>query len=336
MNILVTGTAGFIGFHVANRLLHDGQEVVGIDSINDYYDTDLKYERLRHAGIDKQATVDGQHTVSNKTSSYSFYKGKLEDKNLLEKIFARHSPQVVINLAAQAGVRHSLNHPDAYISSNITGFMNLVECCRHSNVQHLVYASTSGVYGLNEVPYSTSQKTDEPISIYAVTKKTNELMAHAYGYLFKLRSTGLRFFSVYGPWGRPDMALFLFTKKILAGEPIQVFNEGNMMRDFTYIDDIVECIARVIQKPPEIDIPGKIYNIGNNAPVKLLEFIDAIENELGITAQKEFLPLQPGDVPVTYADVDDLVKHTGFKPSTPLAEGVKEFIDWYKWYYKID
>jgi len=336
MKILVTGTAGFIGFHLANRLINDGNEVVGVDSINDYYDVNLKYDRLCYAGIEKGDIAYARSVTSKKFGSYLFYQGKLEDKHLLEEIFARELPQVVINLAAQAGVRHSLNHPHEYISSNITGFMNLLECCRHHNILHLVYASTSGIYGLNSVPYSTSQKTDDPISIYAVTKKTNELMAHAYSYLFKVPATGLRFFSVYGPWGRPDMALFIFTKKILAGEPIELFNHGNMMRDFTYIDDIVESIARVINEPPRAEVPCEIYNIGNNAPVKLLEFVDAIENQLGITAQKESLPLQPGDVPVTYAEVDELVQHIGFKPATPVTHGVKQFIEWYKSYYKID
>jgi UDP-glucuronate 4-epimerase len=336
MKILVTGTAGFIGFHLANRLLSDGHKVTGVDSINDYYDLNLKYDRLVDTGIYKNEIMYAQPVTSKKFPSYIFYQAKLEDKNLLEKIFEKAQPEIVINLAAQAGVRHSLENPDAYISSNINGFMNVLECCRYSGIKHLIYASTSGVYGLNDVPYSTSQKTDTPISIYAASKKSNELMAHAYSYLFKLPATGLRFFSAYGTWGRPDMALFIFTKAILANKPIQLFNYGNMLRDFTFIDDIVVSIVRIMQKPPHTSAPYKIYNIGNNAPARLLDFVEAIENELGIKAEKELLPLQPGDVPVTYADVDDLVNDIGYKPSTSVKEGVKKFIAWYKWYYRIN
>ena len=335
MKILVTGTAGFIGFHLSNRLLNDGHEVIGADSINDYYDLNLKYDRLGYAGIEKKEISYGQPVASKKFDSYIFYQAKLEDKNLLDQIFTKESPEIVINLAAQAGVRHSLENPGAYISSNVNGFMNVLECCHRFNIKHLVYASTSSVYGLNEeIPFSTLQNTDRPISIYAASKKCNELMAHAYSYLFKLPATSLRFFSVYGPWGRPDMALFIFTKAMFANKPIQLFNYGNMLRDFTYIDDIVESIIRIMPKTPQTTVPFKIYNIGNNAPVKLSEFVEAIETELGIQAQKELLPLQPGDVPVTYADMDDFVRDIGYKPSTLVKDGVKKFIEWYKWYYK--
>ena len=336
MKILVTGTAGFIGFHLANRLLNDGHAVIGVDSINEYYDLNLKYDRLHYAGVEKTEIAYAQPASSKKFPLYIFYHARLEDKNLLEQIFTAEIPEMVINLAAQAGVRHSLENPDAYISSNVNGFMNVLECCRRSNIKHLVYASSSSVYGLNdEIPFSTLQNTDRPISIYAASKKSNEIMAHAYSYLFKLPATGLRFFSVYGPWGRPDMALFIFTKAILQGKPIQLFNFGNMLRDFTYIDDIVESVVRIMHKPPKTAVPCKIYNIGNNAPIKLLEFVEAIESELGLEAQKELLPLQPGDVPITYADVSELVNDIDFKPCTPVKEGVKKFIEWYKRHYKI-
>jgi len=349
MNILVTGTAGFIGFHLANRLLIEGHTVVGIDSTNDYYDVGLKYDRLAFAGINLNSGNCNRY-VSATTASYIFYKVNLEDRISLEKIFKEHNVSIVINLAAQAGVRYSLINPDAYISSNIAGFTNILECCRHNNIQHLVYASTSSVYGLNDkIPFATSQNVDHPVSLYAASKKSNELMAHVYSHLFKLPTTGLRFFTVYGPWGRPDMALFLFTKAILEHKPIQVFNHGNMLRDFTYVDDIVEGILRVMHHAPaandkwsasesdlsESSAAYKIYNIGNSKPVRLMDFIEAIENELGLKAKKEFLPLQPGDVPSTFADVTDLIRDTGYKPDTPVEEGVKKFIHWYKKYYKI-
>jgi UDP-glucuronate 4-epimerase len=349
MNILVTGTAGFIGFHLANRLLSEGHTVIGIDSINDYYDVRLKYDRLAFAGIDVYSK-DQSKLVSTDTSSYIFYQINLEDKTSLEKVFKEHSVNIVINLAAQAGVRYSLINPGVYISSNIAGFTNILECCRHNDIQHLVYASSSSVYGLNDkIPFATGQNADHPVSIYAASKKSNELMAHVYSHLFKLPTTGLRFFTVYGPWGRPDMALFLFTKAILEHKSIQVFNHGNMQRDFTFIDDIVEGIMRVMHHIPTANnewsasesdpstssAPYKIYNIGNSKPVRLMDFIEAIENELGIKAKKEFLPLQPGDVPTTFADVSDLTRDTGYKPNTPVEEGVKKFIEWYKTYYNI-
>ncbi len=349
MNILVTGTAGFIGFHLANRLLREGHTVIGIDNLNDYYDVQLKYDRLAFSGINAASDNKNKH-ISSKTPSYIFYKFYLEDKASLEEIFKEHNIHIVINLAAQAGVRYSLINPGAYINSNIIGFTNILECCRHHSIQHLVYASSSSVYGLNDtIPFATNQNVDHPISVYAASKKSNELMAHVYSHLFKLPTTGLRFFTVYGPWGRPDMALFLFTKAILENKPIEVFNQGNMQRDFTYIDDIVEGVIRVMHHIPEVNdkwnastsdpsassAAYKIYNIGNNKPVCLMDFIEAIENELGIKAKKELLPLQPGDVPSTFADVSDLVRDTGYKPDTPAEEGVKKFIQWYKDYYNI-
>jgi UDP-glucuronate 4-epimerase len=348
MNILVTGTAGFIGFHLANRLLNDGHTVMGIDNINDYYDIQLKYDRLTYAGI-RISGIEHNKKISSEKNSYAFFKSNLEDKDALEKIFKEQNIEIVIHLAAQAGVRYSLINPAAYIQSNIVGFANLLECCRHNNIRHFVYASSSSVYGLNdEIPFSTNQDVDHPVSLYAASKKSNELMAHVYSHLFDLPTTGLRFFTVYGPWGRPDMALFLFTKAMLEGKPIQVFNHGEMQRDFTYIDDIIEGIIRVMHRVPkknpewkvstsnvsESSAPYKIYNIGNSKPVALMDFIKAIESELNIKATKEFLPMQPGDVSSTFADVTDLVNDTGYKPATSVEEGVKKFIDWYTEYYK--
>jgi UDP-glucuronate 4-epimerase len=345
MKILITGTAGFIGFHLAQRLIAQGDEVVGLDIINDYYDVQLKYRRLAETGIAQAAIIPGQLTPSSKHPNYRFVQLALEDRPGLEQLFAAEHFDAVVNLAAQAGVRYSLINPHAYIESNILGFANLLECCRHQQVGHLVYASSSSVYGLNEkMPLSTSDNVDHPISLYAASKKSNELMAHTYSHLFGLPTTGLRFFTVYGPWGRPDMALFLFTEAMLKGEPIQVFNHGQMLRDFTYIDDIVEGLVRVIAAPPRGNpawsgthpepstspAPYKIYNIGNQNPVQLLDFIAAIEAELGVTAQKNLLPLQPGDVPATYADVSDLVADLGYQPATPVREGIRRFLDWYR------
>ncbi|TAK38566.1 MAG: NAD-dependent epimerase [Saprospiraceae bacterium] len=356
MKILVTGTAGFIGFHLANRLLERGDEVVGLDCINDYYDVNLKYDRLAEAGIrSPQSTVHSPQSgngllQSEKYPHYQFVKAKLEDKAAIERVFGENEFDAVVNLAAQAGVRYSLTNPDAYIQSNIVGFANILEACRHHGVKHLVYASSSSVYGLNEsMPFSTSGNVDHPVSLYAASKKSNELMAHTYSHLFGLPTTGLRFFTVYGPWGRPDMALFLFTKAILAGQPIQVFNHGRMVRDFTYVDDIVEGVVRVIDHAPEGNpewtgkapdpasskAPYKIYNIGNNNPVKLMDFIAAIEEKLGRSAQKNMMPIQPGDVPATYANVDDLVADLGYKPSTSVQEGIAAFIEWYQGYYAL-
>jgi len=333
MKILVTGAAGFIGFNLSSRLLKDGHKVYGIDNLNDYYDVNLKKSRL---------------SINEKQAGFKFILGELADREKIADLFATHSFDYVINLAAQAGVRYSIENPASYIDSNLVGFGNILEGCRHSGVKHLVYASSSSVYGLNtNMPFSVRHNVDHPISLYAASKKANELMAHTYSYLYTLPTTGLRFFTVYGPWGRPDMALFLFTKAILNNEPIKVFNNGAMQRDFTYIDDIVEGVVRVMNNIPKPDpdwrsdtpnpstscAPYKLYNIGNNQPVALMTFIEAIEKALGKKAVKEFLPLQPGDVPATYADVNDLIKDTGFKPSTPVEEGIARFVKWYQEYY---
>jgi len=331
--VLITGTAGFIGFHLAKRLLDNGCHVTGIDNLNNYYDVRLKEARLARL---------------RPYTNFEFHKIDISNKNGLEKIFHNTSFDVVVNLAAQAGVRYSLTNPNAYVDSNITGFVNILECCRHFHAKHLVFASSSSVYGANtKMPFSVHDNVDHPVSLYAASKKSNELMAHTYSHLFQLPCTGLRFFTVYGPWGRPDMALFLFTKAILAGKPIKVFNHGRMKRDFTYIDDIVEGVIRVMGRLPQPNpkwsgdapdpatsyAPYKLYNIGNNNPVKLMEFIAAIEKALGKKAKKEFLDLQPGDVPATYADIDGLIKDVGFKPETPIETGIERFIAWYKDYY---
>ena len=349
MKILVTGTAGFIGFHLANRLIERGDEVIGLDSINDYYDLSVKYGRLEFAGINKGDIQYNKIISSTKFKNYKFIQLKLEDKENLDILFKTEKFDKVCNLAAQAGVRYSLTNPYAYINSNITGFINILEACRHFEIKHLAYASSSSVYGINEKqPFSTSDNVDHPISLYAASKKANELMAHTYSYLFGVPTTGLRFFTVYGPWGRPDMALFLFTKAILEGKPIEVFNQGDMKRDFTYVADIVEGIIRVIDNPPlpnpnwsALDsdpstskAPYKIYNIGNSNPVKLMDFIEAIENELGIKAEKNLLPMQPGDVPATWADVSDLVTNLDYKPDTSIKLGIKNFVSWYREFYK--
>ncbi len=349
MKYLVTGTAGFIGFHVAQRLVDRGEEVVGLDIINDYYDVDLKYARLAHMGIRRDQVGMGKLVASGTLPSYRFIQLDLADKEPLQELFAAERFDVVIHLAAQAGVRYSLTNPEAYMQSNIIAFMNILESCRHHPVKHLVYASSSSVYGSNEkMPFSTSDSVDHPISLYAASKKSNELMAHTYSHLFGLPTTGLRFFTVYGPWGRPDMALFLFTEAILKGEPIQVFNYGNMRRDFTYIDDIVEGILKVADRPARKNhgfdalnpdpgsstAPYKVYNIGNSSPVLLMDYIKAVEKGLGITAKMDLLPLQPGDVPASHADVSDLVRDTGYKPDTPIEDGVKAFTEWYLDYYK--
>ena len=335
MKILVTGTAGFIGSHLAIRLLERGDEVVGLDNINDYYDQNVKYGRLQRTGIieklDNGKDIEYSKVLkSNKYPNYKFIKLNLEDKDALFKLFEEEQFDAVCNLAAQAGVRYSLSNPDAYIGSNIVGFLNILEACRHHDVKNLSYASSSSVYGSNKkLPFSTSDSVDHPISLYAASKKSNELMAHTYSHLFGISTTGLRFFTVYGPWGRPDMALFLFVKAALEGKSIDVFNNGDMQRDFTYIDDIVEGVVRVIDNPRKDTPPYKVYNIGNNAPVKLMDFIEAIENKLGKKIEKNFLPLQAGDVPATYADVQDLIDDLGYKPNTPIQEGIDKFVDWY-------
>jgi UDP-glucuronate 4-epimerase len=346
MKVLVTGAAGFIGFHLVRALLGRGDEIVGIDNINDYYDVNLKYSRLAETGIYKDSIHSNAPVHSTKYSNYIFIKLDITDRENLKKLFLSYQIDKVINLAAQAGVRYSIKNPYAYVEANIIGFINILECCRHHSVKHLVYASSSSVYGNNiKMPLSTSDNVDHPISLYAATKKSDELMAHTYSHLFGMPTTGLRFFTVYGPWGRPDMALFLFTKAILAGKPIKVFNQGEMKRDFTYIDDIVKGITKVLDHPPvckpEIDNdpsvsktgPYKIYNIGNSSPVRLMDFIDAIETKLAIKANKELLPMQQGDVPMTWADTTDLESDLNYRPDTSIYEGVSRFIDWYKEYY---
>ena len=333
MKFLVTGAAGFIGYHLCKKLLDQGLTVIGIDNLNDYYSVALKKDRLR---------------ILQKFDHFTFVKIDLSDRESLDSLFANNDFTHVINMAAQAGVRYSLENPSAYIQSNIVGFANLLECCRHNKIQHLVYASSSSVYGLNtNMPFSVHSNVDHPISVYAASKKSNELMAHAYSHLYDLPTTGLRFFTVYGPWGRPDMALFLFTKSILENRPIQVFNHGKMRRDFTYIDDITEGVVRASLKSPEPNpewsgddpdpgsslCPYRLYNIGNNKSVELTAYIEALENALGKKAHKIMLPMQPGDVPSTFADVDDLIRDVGFQPSTPIEMGIERFVSWYKKYY---
>lgn len=333
---LVTGAAGFIGFHLSKKLLDHGCTVIGLDNLNDYYDVNLKRARL---------------AILEKEDNFEFVFANLEDRQAIEELFAEKEISIVVNLAAQAGVRYSLHNPFAYVNSNIVGFMNILEACRHNSVEHLVYASSSSVYGANEkMPFSTKDNVDHPLSLYAATKKANELMAHTYSHLYGLPTTGLRFFTVYGPWGRPDMALFLFTRAILNDEPIQVFNHGNMQRDFTYIDDIIEGVFRVIAKPPKHNAeydslnphpgrshaPYRIYNIGNNQPVPLMEFIETLERHLEKKARIDFLPLQAGDVPRTFAEVDDLITDVGFRPNTSIDDGIAKFVQWFLTYYKVN
>ena len=335
MKVLVSGTAGFIGNALALRLLERGDEVIGIDNLNDYYDPALKQARLDRAADYERFTE---------------LRIDLEDRDAMAEAFASHQPQRVVNLAAQAGVRYSLINPHAYVDTNLVGFMNILEGCRHQNIEHLVYASSSSVYGSNtKIPYSVHDNVDHPVSIYAATKKANELMAHTYSHLYRLPATGLRFFTVYGPWGRPDMSPILFAKKILAGEPIDVFNYGMHSRDFTYIDDIVEGVIRTLDRIPEPNpdwsgdspdpatgsAPYRIYNIGNNEPVELMHFIKVLEDCLGKKADMNLLPLQPGDVKDTYADVRDLIRDTGYKPDMPIEQGVANFVDWYRDYYQV-
>ena len=335
MKVLVTGAAGFIGSSLALRLLERGDEVVGVDNLNDYYDVSLKHSRLERIAGHK-GFVDLRFDI--------------EDGDSLSRAFSEHQPDRVVNLAAQAGVRYSLENPQAYVSANLVGFVNILEACRHNEIEHLVYASSSSVYGANtKVPFSVHDNVDHPISLYAASKKANELMAHTYSHLFNLPTTGLRFFTVYGPWGRPDMALFLFTRKILAGEPIDVFNYGNHRRDFTYIDDIVEGVIRTLDKvatpnpawsSDEPDsatgrVPYRLYNIGSNNPVELLRYIELLEESLGMKAERNLLPLQPGDVPDTYANVDSLIEDVDYRPSTPIEVGISRFVHWYRGYYGV-
>ncbi len=344
MRILVTGAAGFIGFHTAKRFLEEGHSVVGIDSINSYYDPELKFARLNELGIDRQAETWGTPVQSGKYPEFSFIRMKLEDRAAMESLFKEGCFDRVIHLAAQAGVRYSLDHPHEYIDSNIVGFLNILEGCRHGKVEHLVYASSSSVYGLNNTrPFSTHDHTDHPVSLYAATKKANELMAHTYSHLYSLPTTGLRFFTVYGPWGRPDMAYFKFTKAILEGQSIDVYNNGDMWRDFTYIDDITEGIIRITNKipsgnfnwnslepdPSRSSAPYKIYNIGNNHSVKLLVFIETLEKAIGKTTKKHYFSMQPGDVYATEADIDDLKDVIYWKPTTYINEGLRHFVEWF-------
>ena len=339
MKILVTGAAGFIGFFTAKVLLEKGHEVIGLDNINDYYDVNLKYSRLEELGVNRNDAEKLNTLCSSVNDKFSFVRMHLEDRLALPQLFEKEKFDVVCNLAAQAGVRYSLENPETYIDSNVVGFLNILECCRHHHIKHLVYASSSSVYGLNEkIPFSTDDNVDHPVSLYAATKKSNELMAHTYSHLFKIPTTGLRFFTVYGPWGRPDMAMFLFTDAIVNDRPIKVFNHGKMERDFTYIDDIVEGVVRICEKPVLHRLHTKkmykIYNIGNNNSVKLLDFIKEIEQNLGKEADKNMMPIQPGDVEKTWADVDQLIKDYDYRPNTSIKEGVKSFVKWYKSYYK--
>lgn len=351
MKILITGTAGFIGFHLAKKMLERGDEIIGLDSINDYYDIRVKYGRLAETGISQEEIEYNKLIQSSIYPDYKFLQLNLEDKENLEKLFLEQKFDKVIHLAAQAGVRYSLTHPQAYMDSNIIGFLNILESCRHHQIKHLSYASSSSVYGLNEMqPFSTSHNVDHPVSLYAASKKSNELMAHTYSHLFKIPTTGLRFFTVYGPWGRPDMALFLFTKAIFENRPIDVFNYGEMQRDFTYIDDIVEGVIRVNDHPPKENpdwnpnsddasvssAPYKVYNIGNNNPVKLMDFITALEEKIGKTSEKNMLPIQAGDVPSTYADVSDLIRDLDYKPQTTIQQGINKFVDWYREFFKVE
>ena len=323
-SILITGGIGFIGYHLSIQLLKKKYNVIGLDNINNYYNQALKMSRLEKL---------------NKYPNFSFYKEDIFNKNKINDLFNKYKFDIVINLAAQAGVRYSIENPDAYIQSNIIGFYNILEACRHHKVEHLVYASSSSVYGANKkTPFSVDDKVDSPVSLYAATKKSNELMAYTYSHLYKIPATGLRFFTVYGPYGRPDMAYYSFTKKILSDEPIKIFNNGDLYRDFTYIDDIVEGILNIIPNPPKHDennVQHKVYNIGNNQPVKLMTFIETLEECLGKKAIKEYLPMQPGDVYITYANVDELIRDFDFKPNTSIKDGLTKFVDWYKEYYKI-
>jgi UDP-glucuronate 4-epimerase len=350
MRVLVTGTAGFIGFHLARKLLERGYHVTGLDSINNYYDVDLKYARLGQLGIRRNEITYNKLVTSTINKDSQFIQLKLEEKEQLFELFDSGGFEVVVNLAAQAGVRYSLTHPQVYLDSNMTGFLNILEACRKYPVRNLIYASSSSVYGLNKkMPFQVSTNVDHPVSLYAASKKSNELMAHTYSHLFGIPTIGLRFFTVYGPWGRPDMALFIFTKAILEGRPIQVFNHGNMERDFTYVDDIVGGIEKMVPLPP---VPGaswnpvkpdpsfssapyRIYNIGNSSPVRLTRFIEAIEQSLGRTAEKIMMPIQPGDVEKTWADVSALVRDYGYNPDTPVEDGIQKFVDWYREYYGV-
>jgi UDP-glucuronate 4-epimerase len=341
MKILVTGAAGFIGFHLCRSLLKQGHQVVGLDNINDYYDVNLKYARLNELGISRENAAPFLNSSKSNVhaSSFEFVRMNLEDRNELPKLFQKHNFDVVCNLAAQAGVRYSIENPEAYIDSNIVGFLNVLECCRHNNIQHLLYASSSSVYGENKkTPFSTSDTVDHPISLYAATKKSNELMAYTYSHLYGIPTTGLRFFTVYGPWGRPDMAIYLFADAIVKKKPLKVFNNGDMSRDFTYIDDIVAGIEILLKNSPKKKATKPAYritNIGNGSPQSLGAFIKAIESNFGVEAKKEYLPMQAGDVPRTWADVSELEK-LGYASTTNISEGVHNFVTWFKQYHSIE
>lgn len=351
MKILVTGAAGFIGYHLLGRLIKENHQLVGLDNINDYYSTQLKYDRLANLGLSGDPIMEDTIIQSSTHENLRFIKTDLENETVVNGLFENENLDIVINLAAQAGVRYSLEDPYCYINSNITGFLNLLEGARHHPVKHLIYASSSSVYGANtDMPFSTNDNVDHPMSLYAASKKANELMAHTYSNLFDIPTTGLRFFTVYGPWGRPDMALFLFTEAILKGQPINVFNYGKMERDFTYVEDIVESISRLVAKPPLANpdwtgknpdpatsfAPYRLFNIGNSQPVKLMRFINEIERQLGVKAKKNMCPMQAGDVPKTWADVDDLYDYIDFRPQVGIKEGIQKFVEWYKAYYRPD
>lgn len=348
MKVLITGAAGFIGFHLSERLISSGDSVVGIDNLNDYYDVDLKLARLVELGININGLNWHEFITSQSNSLFKFMRINLEDREEMETLFSSEKFDVVCNLAAQPGVRYSLENPYSYVQSNVVGFLNVLEGCRHNAVKHLVFASSSSIYGLNKkMPLSTKDNVDHPISLYAATKKSNELMAHSYSYLYGIPTTGLRFFTVYGPWGRPDMAIYLFTDAILKGKPINVFNKGNLSRDFTYIGDIVEGLQRILKLPPKGNVewdghfpvpnssksPYEIYNIGNSKPIQLLDFIRQIENELGLKAEMNMMEMQPGDVEKTFADIDGLIDKINYHPDTTIEFGIKKFVDWFKSYH---
>lgn len=341
--ILITGAAGFIGYHLSERLLKEHYLVTGLDNINDYYSRDLKYGRLEQLGINRSSIEKDQGTPlmanGNRTGKFTFFKADLSDREAMEELFDRHEFDAVINLGAQAGVRYSLNHPHEYTRSNVEGFLNILEGCRKNDVKHLIFASSSSVYGANaEVPFNTKDRADQPVSLYAATKRANELMAHTYAHLYNIPSTGLRFFTVYGPWGRPDMAYYKFANLMCEGKPIDVYNNGDMSRDFTYIDDIVESIARLIAKPPVSRVssaPTQLFNIGNGSPVNLLEFIEILESRLGLKAVKNMMPMQPGDVEKTWADVEDLYEYIGYRPKINIMKGIESFVNWYRSYYNL-
>jgi len=336
MKILVTGAAGFIGFHLCEKLAKEGYEVIGLDNINNYYCQDLKFARLRELGLDrKDAEIFNEVCRSSVYKNFTFWRMNLEDRENLPELFQRENFDIVCNLAAQAGVRYSLENPEVYIDSNLVGFANIIECCRKNNIQHFIYASSSSVYGQNKkIPFSTEDRVDEPISLYAATKRSNEIMAYTYSHLYNLPTTGLRFFTVYGPWGRPDMAMFLFTDAIVKGTTLKVFNNGNLERDFTFVDDVVNGVMAVVKKIPSKKVARyNLYNVGNSRPINLLCFIEEIETQLGLKAKKELMAMQPGDVNKTWADSEPLMKHYDYKPSIEIRDGVKRYLEWYKSYY---